>query len=49
MLFTNQTDGENFHLLEKAVSRLICKKCLARMKGCWDPEFEPSAEEIMDG
>ena len=23
-------------------------KCLARMKGCWDPEFEPSVEEIMD-
>jgi hypothetical protein len=19
-------------------------KCLARMKGCWDPEFEPSIE-----
>ena len=23
-------------------------KCLARIKGCWDPEFEPSVEEIMD-
>ena len=23
-------------------------KCLARMTGCWDPEFEPSVEEIMD-
>ena len=23
-------------------------KCLARMKGCWDPEFEPSVEEIVD-
>ena len=23
-------------------------KCLARMKGCWDLEFEPSVEEIMD-
>ena len=23
-------------------------KCLARMKGCWDPEFKPSVEEIMD-
>ena len=22
-------------------------KCLARMKGCWDPEFEPSVEEIV--
>ena len=22
-------------------------KCLAHMKGCWDPEFEPSVEEIM--
>ena len=23
-------------------------KYLARTKGCWDPEFEPSVEEIMD-
>ena len=23
-------------------------KCLARMTGCWDPEFEPSVEEIVD-
>ena len=23
-------------------------KYLARMKGCWDPEFEPSVEEIVD-
>jgi hypothetical protein len=23
-------------------------KYLAHMKGCWDPEFEPSVEEIMD-
>ena len=23
-------------------------KCLAHMKGCWAPEFEPSAEEIVD-
>ena len=23
-------------------------KCLVRMKGCWDPEFEPSVEEIVD-
>ena len=23
-------------------------KCLAGMKGCWDPEFEPSVEEIVD-
>ena len=23
-------------------------KCLARMKGCWGPEFEPSVEEIVD-
>ena len=23
-------------------------KCLARIKGCWDPEFESSVEEIMD-
>ena len=23
-------------------------KCLARMKGCWDPEFEPSVDEIVD-
>ena len=23
-------------------------KCLARMTGCWDPEFEPSIEEIVD-
>ena len=23
-------------------------KCLARTKDCWDPEFEPSIEEIMD-
>ena len=28
----------------------IASKCLARMEGCWDPEFEPtcSVEEIMD-
>ena len=23
-------------------------KYLARMKGCWDPELEPSVEEIVD-
>ena len=23
-------------------------KCLAHMKGCWYPEFEPSIEEIVD-
>ena len=23
-------------------------KCLARMKGCWGLEFEPSVEEIVD-
>ena len=23
-------------------------KCLARVKGCWNPEFEPSVEEIVD-
>ena len=23
-------------------------KCLARMKGYWDPEFKPSVEEIVD-
>ena len=23
-------------------------KCLARITGCWDPEFEPSVEEIVD-
>ena len=23
-------------------------KCLARMTGCPDPEFEPSVEEIVD-
>ena len=23
-------------------------KFLARMKGCWGPEFEPSVEEIVD-
>ena len=23
-------------------------KCLARMKGSWDLEFEPSVEEIVD-
>ena len=23
-------------------------KCLARMTGCSDPEFEPSVEEIVD-
>jgi hypothetical protein len=26
----------------------IVSKCLAPMEGCWYPEFEPSAEEIMD-
>ena len=23
-------------------------KCLAHMTGCWNPEFEPSVEEIVD-
>ena len=23
-------------------------KCLARTKACWNPEFEPSVEEIVD-
>ena len=23
-------------------------KCLARMTECWDPELEPSVEEIVD-
>ena len=26
----------------------IASKCLARMTGCWDPEFEPSVKEIVD-
>ena len=26
----------------------IVSKCLAHMKGCWDPEFKPSVEEIVD-
>jgi hypothetical protein len=30
----------------KAVS--LFQNVLARMKGCWDPEFKPSVEEIMD-
>ena len=25
-----------------------CFKMLARMKGCWDPQFEPSVEDIVD-
>ena len=23
-------------------------KCLARMEGCWEPEFKPSVEKIVD-
>ena len=26
----------------------LFSKCLALMKDCWDPEFEPSVEDIMD-
>ena len=26
----------------------IASKCLAHMRGCWDPEFEPSVEQIVD-
>ena len=26
----------------------LLSKCLALMKDCWDPEFEPSVEEIVD-
>jgi hypothetical protein len=26
----------------------VISKCLAHMKDCWDPKFEPSVEEIMD-
>ena len=26
----------------------LLSKCLALMKDCWDPEFEPSVEDIMD-
>ena len=26
----------------------LLSKCLALMKDCWDPEFEPSVEDIVD-
>ena len=39
-------------MMMKPMMKLIAvntaSKCLACMKGCWDPEFEPSLEEIMD-
>ena len=28
--------------------KLFQKLCLARMEGCWYPEFEPSVEDIDD-
>ena len=27
---------------------IAVSKCLALMKDCWDPEFAPSVEDIMD-
>ena len=40
----DETYDETYDVIAmKAVS-----KCLAWMKGCWDPEFEPSIEEIVD-
>ena len=41
-------DDENY---DKNYDENVVKtvsKCLARMKACWGPEFEPSVEEIVD-
>ena len=39
-------DEANVKYDENAVKTV--SKCLARMKACWDPEFEPSVEDIVD-
>jgi hypothetical protein len=40
---TKTYDGNYDEIALKTLSN-----CLARMKGCWDPESEPSVVEIMD-
>ena len=40
-------DGETYETYD-IISVNTASKCLVRMKGSWDLEFEPSVEEIMD-
>ena len=39
--------GNYNEMMMKPKTKLLWK-CLACTKGCWDPEFQPSVEEIVD-
>ena len=41
-------DDETYDETYDVIALNTASKCLARMTGCWDPEFEPSVEEIVD-
>ena len=41
-------DDETYDETYDVIALNTASKCLARMKGRWDPEFEPSVEEIVD-
>ena len=41
-------DKTNDEIMMKFGGEDCFKICLACMTGCWDPEFEPSVEEIVD-
>ena len=41
-------DDETYDEICDVITLNTASKCLARMKGCWDPKFKPSVEEIMD-
>ena len=44
----NSPTDEVIMINDDEIAVKTVSKCLARMTGCWDPEFEPSIEEIVD-
>ena len=44
-MIDDEIDDETY---EDEITVKTVSKFLAHMTGCWDPEFEPSIEEIMD-
>ena len=46
--YDDEIDDATYDKIYDVIAVKTVSKCLARMKGCWDPQFEPSVEEIMD-
>jgi hypothetical protein len=39
---------KNLRVIYDEIAVKTVSKCLAHMKGCWNPEFKPREEEIVD-